>query len=164
MVNEHQKDINTRLKETFLNKAETNRANSVAQLKNAHKQIEEIEKERKRPAVQSVQERIKNHAQQLLILLDDSDIQKIKKSTSDSPSATKLYYDWITKNVKRAMDMYESIRYDYQKVLDIKNEDFERLFPKIIIEKESTDEINHKLMCMLEQELHMRLYADRYTN
>jgi hypothetical protein len=64
--------------------------------------------------------------------------------------------------VENIIQMYDSIRYDYKKTLEIKDEDFKQLFPKIEIKLYSGKEFSQSLGDIAEQEVHMKLYCNRF--
>jgi hypothetical protein len=103
--------------------AETQRSLAAAEMKRAHKMIDDIEKTRKLPAIRSVRQRIDAHMVSLAGLAD----MFRKLPFGRNP----IYSDEIKESTIRNWQIYESIRYDFQKTLDIKEQDMEKLFPSI---------------------------------
>lgn len=56
---------------------------------------------------------------------------------------------------------YEPIRFDLQRNIDLKNEDFGRLFPKQITNFDSWNEVIYSLGCIMMQMNDMQVYCLR---
>jgi hypothetical protein len=110
--------------------AETQRSLAVAEMKKAHKLIEDAEKLRKIPAVKSISKRIQTH----LALLGNGYMSMF----GSEPFASKpILAENVLYNIEIAYKTYQSIRFDFQKTLEIKDEDMEKLFPTIILRTDS---------------------------
>lgn len=59
------------------------------------------------------------------------------------------------------MKTFESIRFDFQRNIDIKNEDFDKLFPKLTLSFETGNEFLACLSCINVQMLDMKNYCKR---
>ena len=141
--------------------AEIGRSLSVVKIKEVHKQIEDIEKLRKQASIKSICERItfcleisKALAVELVEIGKDKHYEKsfgLKLIDSDS---TKRFLDSIKA-------MYESILFDLQKTIDVKKEDFDRLFPKIEFNFSTYESIAPNMNCLDIQLIDMRNYCLR---
>ena len=148
-----------RLEEKEKLDAEVARSLSVVKVKEAHKQIEDIEKLRKQSSIKSIVERLsfnieisRGIVEAITKIREKSKTYLKYKLTNDD--STKQYVDRITAT-------FESIRFDLQRNIDVNEEDFERLFPKI---KASFDTINlviPYLNCLNVQMVDMRSYCQR---
>lgn len=143
-----------RLEEKEKIDAETQRSLAVAQSKQAHKKIEDIEKSRKYPALLSVCERINDCNSNLLLY---------QKMLGKVPFAEKPIFDEdLRKSILFWGKIYESISYDFQKILGINDLDMEKLFPKIDMIEESGWSISNCFNRMNGQLYQMALYCRRY--
>jgi len=141
--------------------AEISRSLSVVKIKEAHKQIEDIEKLRKQAAIKSINERIlfcleRSHTivGTLLETSKDKQYEKSFGSKLGDGDSAKRYSDSIKA-------MYESIHFDLQKTIDIKKEDFDRLFPKMELNFSTYESIVPILNCLNMQLEDMRNYCLR---
>jgi len=142
-----------RLKEKEKLDAETQRSIAVAEMKKAHKLIEDTEKMRKRPILQSVCLRIDDHIKTLA---------GSGKVFGEPPFAdNKILADNAKQIIKSNYEIYESIRFDFQKSMEIRDEEMDRLFPKI--EMETTDgwSVSNLFYRISQQLRHMRIYCMR---
>jgi hypothetical protein len=141
--------------------AEIERSLSVVKMKEAHKQIEDIEKLRKQASIKSINERIiyclemnKRFANIMIEMRNDKQYEKIfdlKLAISDS----------IKRHLDSIKAMYESICFDLQKTIDIKGEDFDRLFPKIELNFSTYASIVPNLNCLTMHLVDMKNYCLR---
>jgi len=141
--------------------AEISRSLSVVKVKEAHKQIEDIEKSRKQASIKSICERITfclgistALVHELVEIGKDKQYEKsfgLKLADSD-------YTERFLDSIKA---MYESILFDLQKTIDIKKEDFDRLFPKIEFNFSTYRSIAPKMNCLSMQLIDMRNYCLR---
>jgi hypothetical protein len=147
------KDTESRQKETERLKAETARSLEVVEMKKAHRKIEELEKERKQAGILSVWYRLNSHVDHLLNeAKGDNDLIQGKK-----------FSDLVRNNrAKSISQMYESVRFDFKKTLDLKDEEFNVLFPALKIETETDMNFLRSVNDMALQEIHMQHYCKRY--
>ena len=187
-MDNHPKDINARLRETYSNKVEADRSKSVVDLKTAHKEIEAIEKERKRPAALSVKRRLEFETKLIDIILkviqeatelvstqhmDEMVAIAKKESKFNMPiEQTQQFKDYIQQAQVKAVELWmplakqlsknaESVRHDFQKSLEISEAEFNILFPKIKIDLVEGNTTHNDLLALLVQEGHMIMYCDR---
>lgn len=140
--------------------AEISRSLSVVKMKEVHKQIEDIEKLRKQASIKSIYERIsfciemsKTLTRILIEIRKNFPILKFDWKLTDSDS-TKKYLDNI-------IAIYKSICFDLQRTIDIKKEDFDRLFPKIEFNFSTYESIIPNLNCLNMQLMDMQNYCLR---
>jgi hypothetical protein len=156
MKGKHSKNKDKRLKEIERLEAETFRSLQVVKMKQAHKLIEETEKARKRSSFLSISSRLNLHRKWML------NLARNWTQASDSPALGDLIGSRVIDDtLQSTMATYESIRCDLQKTLDMKDEDFERLFPKIDIMTEDFDLMMNRLLNMVDQMFHMQIYCER---
>ena len=143
-----------RLEEAKKWQAETERSLAVLKAKEAHKLIEEIEKGRKRSAIFSVCDRLLQHAAltngYARILLD----RKSKHENYEIESPDRIY-------IEDLMRTYESIRYDFQKNMEIRDEEIEKLFPKLSPDFTEFMATFNKLQSAVDQMIDMVIYCKR---
>lgn len=140
--------------------AEIERSLTVVKVKEAHKQIEDIEKLRKQASIRSISERVS-----FCTGLSKGFVDSITEIMKEDPS---LKLDWKLKDngfsrkmVNTIMAMYESIRFDLQRTIDIKKEDFDRLFPKTEYDFATYGLIAPNLLCLNMQLTDMKNYCKR---
>ena len=142
-----------RLKEKEKLDAETQRSLAVAEMKKAHKLIEDTEKMRKRPILQSICLRIDTHMKALA-----SGIVVYAKP----PFANqKILADNVMDSIKSNYQIYESIRFDFQKNMEIRDEEMNSLFPKIEMKTTKGYHVCSSFSRMNDQLRHMRIYCMR---
>jgi hypothetical protein len=146
------KDARVEEKEKLL--AETERSIAAARMKEAHKLIEDTEKLRKRSAVLSLRSRLLNLGD-LISKYAGSLLQKGAGFFDMTPWESMCDY------VKNFEKRYESVRYDLQKTLEIKSEDFEKLFPKLEVNMKCIDTLTSSLVSVAGQLVDMVIYCDR---
>jgi len=146
------KDMDQRLEEKEKIDAETERSLSIARMEAAHKQIQDMEKNRKRPALQSICRRID------LCLKEMLTTAKVSNQPKFAPlklgGRTLIHFQSHKEN-------YESIRADFQKVLEIEDEDIEKLFPKIDINITNAGCACSSVLNIVSQMQHMKIYCER---
>jgi hypothetical protein len=148
-----------RLEEIEKLEAEIRRSLSVNKMKQAHMQIEETEKTRKKPAILSIIERI-----DLNIDVSRSVYESLVELRERSQELFKLRLpDDFVNNSGLAVTMksFESIRFDLQRNINIKNEDFDKLFPRLTLSFETADGLLASLNCIIIQMLDMKHYCKR---
>ena len=139
--------------------AEIARSLSVIKMKEAHKKIEEVEKLRKRAAIQSINDRLSLNiriSKQIVAV-----VQKVKKEYKGMFDLEMPVSSDIRKYLNHVMVTYESIRFDFQTSIDVKKEDFDRLFPKIEANFSTYNSIVATLICLNGQMLDMKAYCSR---
>jgi hypothetical protein len=139
--------------------AEIERSISVARMKQAHMQIEEAEKTRKKPAILSIIERLNtNFAVSYNVYKSLANLQE----KSPKLFQQRMPDDFVNKcGIAVIIKTFESIRFDLQRNLDIKSEDFDRLFPKSTLSFETGDDFLTSLNCINVQMLDMTNYCKR---
>jgi hypothetical protein len=151
--NTNYKSKEKRLEEKERVEADAERSYAVAKMKKAHKLIEDVEKLRKHSALQSICERVDNHIQNVMSLGG-----VMHKSEDETPPTQGTVFGEAIESIIR---IYNSIRYDIQKTLEMKDEDLERLFPKLQIKTTSDHLAVVGLLNMSDQLLDMRIYCER---
>lgn len=146
------------LKEREKLEAEISRSLSVAKMKAAHKQIEEIEKSRKRSVILSTIERLDVNITLLLSIMEElnskrneipKDLRNKQISINTSPELNYI------------VSTYESIYFDFQKSTGIKPEDLNKLFPKIVMDFSTFTRIVSTIACIGAQMMDMKAYCLR---
>lgn len=122
-MTEKGKTKDKRLAEKELLEAEIERSLAVARMKQAHKQIEDAEKMRKHSNISSLLKRL-SYLREMVRVLSNTLID------AKSLSEVRIGTTWA-EHVLSYIRIYESIRYDLQKSLEMKEEDLEKLFPRI---------------------------------
>ena len=153
------KDKDKRLEEREKIEAEIARSLSVVKMKETHKLIEEVEKSRKRAAIQSIIERITHY-----IGLNDRIVESASNMKKAHPKYD--YTNPITERdlvnfLKNVAAKYESIRLDLKRNLDVAKDDFEKLFPKMELDLKSIDSVAFNLTCLNTQLVDMIDYCKR---
>jgi len=140
--------------------AEIARSLSVVKMKEAHKQIEDIEKLRKQASIRSISERVSLCHGTCTGFANA--VIEAKKADPSLRSDVKIEDDAHSRRfINSVMTLYESIRFDLQKTLDIKKEDFEKLFPEIILDSSTYDSTTTDLACLNIQLADMKAYCLR---
>lgn len=147
------KSKDKRLEEKEKLEAELERSMAVARMKQAHKIIEDTEKSRKRSAMLSICKRIGNLASNANVF---SGI--LLKAEGENPVTQGTVFGGAVESVVK---IYESIRYDMQKTLDINDQDFEKLFPRMEVKTRDCGLACSSLMDMCDQLMDMRIYCER---
>jgi hypothetical protein len=138
---------------------EISRSLSVVKMKEAHKQIEDIEKLRKQASIKSIYQRISfclvmSKAMTNAMLEIGKKFPTLKLDWTIDTDSTKKYLDSI-------MAIYESICLDLQRTIDIKKEDFDRLFPKIEFDFSTYKAIIPNISCLNMRLIDMENYCLR---
>ncbi|MGD0451025.1 MAG: hypothetical protein ABSA79_08250 [Candidatus Bathyarchaeia archaeon] len=154
-----EKNKDKRLEEKEKLEAEIERSMSVVRMKQAHMEIEQAEKARKKPAIISIIDRIDTHCG--LIYGVYQSLTELKK-TSPNLFQVKVYegLNDIT-GMSTLVKTFESIRYDLQRNIDIKDEDFDKLFPKLTLKFETGDNALTSMICLNVQMMDMKNYCKR---
>lgn len=150
---ENSKTKDKRLEEKEKLEAEAERSFAVARMKQAHKQIEDTEKSRKRATIVSICKRLDNHIDSIKVLVNL--LVKSPNGTSIAPGT--VYGDAVRNNIKT----YESIRFDMKKTFEIKDEDFEKLFPNVEVRMENPYLAGSNLVSVIDQLKDMKIYCER---
>ena len=153
------KDKKKRLEEKEKWDAEVERSLSVVKLKEAHKQIEEVEKLRKHDAILSINDRITSlskYCTNMTSVIHDlgKDNPKEKMNEYSLGSATLKY-------ANTALTFYQSIRLDIERNIDVGKENFDKLFPILEIDTSNFGSLCTSLVCMFYQLEDMTNYLKR---
>lgn len=146
------KSKENRLEEKNRLEAELERSLAVAKVKEAHRQIEQTEKLRKRPIAQSICKRIDSFMAALMPMmnvLSKPEYQELQ--TSEPAISTVDMFD----------QLYTSISYDFQKSLDVGNESMQRMFPTITVRKDTLSHAIIDLLNVCTQLQQMKSYCER---
>ena len=126
--------------------AEITRSLSVAKIKEAHKQIEDIEKLRKQASIKSICERILS-----CMKISKSIVNAMEKERKKQNVDLGLGIEEngpLSKVLNTINKIYESMYFDFQKTTDIKKEDFDKLFPKIDLAFTTYESVVINLTCL----------------
>jgi len=130
---------------------EISRSLSVVKMKETHKQIEDIEKLRKQASIKSICERISYciKISRFLAKAVGKAEEKVEDRKLDLELTLKIKEDGFTiKILNTIIKIYESIYFDFQKAIDVKKEDFDRLFPKVELNFTTYASITTNLICL----------------
>lgn len=142
-----------RIEEKEKLEAEAERSLAVARVKQAHKQIEDAEKLRKRSALLSICSRIEY---QRVIFINYAN------ALVEIPEEYELSLNKANENAVRNMvRVYESIRYDLQKTIEVNETDFEKLFPRIEDDFGNHGLASSSLLDLSIQMKDMKIYCER---
>jgi hypothetical protein len=150
--NESSKSKGKRLEEKEKLEAELERSLAVAKVKAAHKQIEETEKLRKQPIAKSICKRINNFLMMTTTVVTTLSDRKFKNVQMNEKAVL------ILENSKK---IYVSIRYDFQKNLDIGEEGMTKMFPVIEVRIDTADHASGDLIDISTQMIQMKSYCER---
>jgi hypothetical protein len=139
-----------RLEETEKLDAETERSLAAARMKEAHKKIEDVEKLRKRPALLSVCKRIDLAMDDLLA---DTGILNMMRG--------KVFSETDKIHILNNEQTYKSILTDFQKTLEIKDEDMKKLFPEVEIKKDIAGDTVDSYVWICSQLRQMKVHCQR---
>lgn len=155
-----EKSIDKRIEDTAKLQAEIARSLSVVEMKKVHCQIEEVEKNRKKPAILSIIERI-DFTRRLCASVEKhvSALRKKDKVFFNSPFPE--YYDVKKSPMEVVIESFESLRLDLKRNIDIREEDFEKLFPNIIQDFKTPNDILYCLNSMQVKLTDMKNYCKR---
>jgi hypothetical protein len=160
MVRKMGKDKDKLVKEKERLDAEVARSLAVVEMKKAHKRIEDVEKLRKKSAIKSIIERINYNLKVSEAIMGVLTIARRKQPTKLSKleltngTATKKYIDLLMLN-------FEAIRFDLKKNVDLKEQDFDKLFPTIELKFDTYDSAISNLNCLNSQMINMATYCSR---
>jgi predicted polyphosphate/ATP-dependent NAD kinase len=145
------KDSTSKNKATQKLDAELKRSLAVAKVKAAHKEIEDIGKTRKRAMPLSICKRVDSLLQimQVFITLNKPEFEHLQLTE---------YARSIVKNFEKT---YLSIRYDFQKNLDIGDEGMANTFPLIKVDRDNFGQASSDLTDVSMQVTQMKNYCER---
>lgn len=147
---EKSKTKEKRLEEKEKLEAEIQRSLSVVGVKEVHKKIEDVEKLRKRPVLLSICKRIDLAMDDLLT---DTGILNMIRA--------KVFSETDRISILSNEQTYRSILTDFQKTLEIKDEDMQKLFPEIEIRKDVAGDTCDSYISVCSQLRHMKAYCER---
>ncbi len=137
---------------------EIKRSLTVVGVKEAHKKIEDVERERKRAIILSIIDRISFCIQVNEAYLNGIAFAKkgfatdlLFKKLPDSPNSEMFNF----------VETFDSIRYDFKKNAELKDEDFDKLFPRPKLSFETVNQIELSLVSMCIQMKDMEKYCKR---
>ena len=139
--------------------AEIERSISVVRMKQAHMQIEEAEKTRKKPAILSIIERINTN-----LAVSSTVYKSLANLQEKSPKSfqQRLPDDFVSKcGLAVIVKTFESIRFDLQRNIDIKKEDFDKLFSRLTLSFETGNDFLTSLNLINVQMVDMTKYCKR---
>ncbi|MGD0496078.1 MAG: hypothetical protein ABSB28_08555 [Candidatus Bathyarchaeia archaeon] len=151
---EGSKSKDKRLEEKEKQQAELERSLMVAKVKEAHKQIEDTEKLRKRSAVMSICKRINTFIGEILSTADP--IIRRPEVAED------LVTEEMLKTIESFEQTYTSIIYDFQKSLDLTDEAMKKMFPMAQLRKKTTRSMIGDLINLVSQMNQIRDYCERF--
>lgn len=155
-----EKSKEKRLEEKEKLEAEIARSLSVVKVKEIHKQIEDVEKLRKRGAVLSIIERLSLNIGLSKTII--AALTQVKKEFPNQKFNMKLTEDDSTKKyLNKIMEAYTSIRFDLQRNIDIKEEELNRIFPIVEPVFSTYDSIVPNLNCLNMQMSDIKAYCIR---
>jgi len=144
--------------------AEISRSLSVVKMKEVHKQIEDIEKLRKQATIKSICKRISycTKISEFLVKAVKKAEEKVEDQKLNFELTLKIKVDGFTSEILKSITkIYESIYFDFQKTLDIKKEDLDRLFPKVELDFTTYESIVPNLISLCMQLSDMKNYCLR---
>lgn len=144
-----------KLRETEKLTAEAERSEAVVRVKAMHKQIEDIEKSRKSPAIQSLAKRIEYHITDILSLL------KPITSNAEKYSTTRPLIPIESNSARNLIETYDPIREDFKDIMEMNEEKVNLLFPKRITRFDTRGEVFGVLSGTFEQERQILAYLSR---
>ena len=150
--NENSKSKNKRLEEKEKLEAELERSLAVAKVKEAHKQIEETEKLRKRSVTYSIRRRI------VALLIN---INSMLQVLGDAKFSKLSVPEGVVSHIERFEQIYASIIYDFQKSLDLGEEAMTKMFPIAKVRRDKVDHATVDLMNLCYQLQQMVEYCER---
>lgn len=155
------KDAGKRLEEKERLDAEIARSLSVVKVKEAHKQIEDVEKLRKKSAITSIIERLNFNIEMSKAIVNaiskleekypKAQLSNLNLTSGDS---TKKYIDVI-------LSTFESIKFDLERNIDVNKQDFDRLFPKVNLNFDTYASIVPNIACLGIQMMDLKNYCLR---
>lgn len=154
-----EKSTDKRLEQAEKLEAEIKRSLDVVEMKKAHCQIEEVDKNRKKPSILSIIERIDLNCDINRFIYKELDALQKHSSHFDSKQLPENVLDETGLDIE--VKTFESIRFDLQRTLDVKNEDFDKLFPKLNLKFHHLQNILTSLNSMNRQMTDMKTYCKR---
>jgi hypothetical protein len=157
-----EKSKDKRLEEKEKIDAEIERSLSVAKMKQAHAQIEEIEKSRKRSVIASIVNRLET-----AIMLYKGMIEELQKLETDFSQKLPANFQTMRLGEDVSLDFanvanfYESLRFDLKQNINVKDEDYDKLFPKLTVKFDTYKNLMTSLMYMSMQMIDMMNYCIR---
>jgi hypothetical protein len=166
-MTDNEKSKDKRLEDKEKLETEITRSLSVAKMKETHKQIEDIEKSRKKTTVQSIIDRITLSMATNIAIVNGLDVvikaSKEKHKDKEKEVEAILNQELDDENLKvyftAPIENYESIRLDIQRNCEIK--DFDKLFPRLQNKSKSPNSITSFLPILDFQLADMQLYLKR---
>ena len=131
----------------------------VTRVKEEHGNIEAVEAQRKMPEALSLISRINIHLDIIYKFLDKF-VNAFNQSFPD-PSLTVGILDSAFSFANPFIDTYKSIREDFKKSMNLKDEDMEKLFGEREIHFENPSQLPKVLFAIYEQEKQMSAYLFR---
>ena len=137
---------------------ELKRSLKVVGVKQAHKQIEDIEKLRRKSAIISVIERIN-----LSLNVNNGVLQGLNNAKKDFSKEflNEKIPDFSPTELNIITNTFDAVRYDIQQTAEIRNEDFNKLFPKPQLSFESIADIGMSIINVCIQLEDMKAYCQR---
>jgi hypothetical protein len=158
-----EKDKDKLLAEKEKLEAEIARSLSVVKMKETHKQIEDIERSRKKAAIQSIITRI-----DLSTKLNESYRIGFQQALAENKNAhpqfdfnRQITNSRLSRLLETVAATYESIYFDIQRNIDVGKDDFSKLFPKLQNDFSTLDILNSTLMFINCQLFDMKAYCLR---
>jgi hypothetical protein len=157
MIENETKEGKEKSREIEKLRQEINRSKLVAEMKKAHRIIEKIESNRKTKTIFSLCKRLHSHMTQLHNSIRTSIAFMKKMDDSDPEKYPAEFKDEIIEGIQ----IYESIRYDFQKSMQLTDKDMEILFPKIEVHMDDMIRAHSNLGSIISQEIQMFNYCER---
>jgi hypothetical protein len=146
----HSKDKDTHLKQADKANVEVIRNLKVAEIKEALNRLEDVEKLSKRSSITAILKRIEQLEKDVHLL---------------SRCANNLKNGIVTKKCINQSESIEainkSVRCDFKKVFELKDEDFDVMFPKIKLGFKNQQDFVHDLLSLTRQLLYMDIFCVR---
>lgn len=146
----HSKDKDTRLKQADKANVEVIRNLKVAEMKEALNRIEDVEKLNKRSSISAILKRIE---------VLEKDVHLLSRCANNLKNAI------VTKKCINQSESIEainkSVRCDFKKVFELKDEDFEVMFPKLKLGFKNQQDFVHDLLSLTRQLLYMDVFCMR---
>lgn len=156
---EIRKDKDKRIEEKEKWDAEVARGLSVVEVKKVHRQIEDVERLRKRDAILSIRDRITSLSAYLNNIIDS--IHELKKKNPNADMAGFSVGPLTLKYVNAGFTRYKSIRLDMERNIDVGKENFDKIFPMLEIESTSYSFLGASVSCIYFQLNDMNDYLKR---
>lgn len=157
-TNSNSKTKEKRLEEKEKLEAELERSYAVAKMKEAHKQIEDIERLRKRSAAQSICTRISILFSNIVTLTNTLNNPKYRNVRNYMKLPLP---EGIILAIQQFEQTYTSITYDFQRSLDMNQETFAKMFPIAEVRKDTVLHARLDLANLRNQLNQMAAYCQR---